>query len=232
MAIGNVKPPQSSPEAALSADWLMKTGHDVDFYAALRDKFEPGKPLWLTETGECACGGNPWAASFIDTFRYLNQLGLLARKGVQVVAHNTLAASDYALIDEETLTPRPSYWAALLWRRLMGAVVLDAPATQPDVYLYAHCLRGHSGGVALLAINADRNAPHALETSLAAERYTLTSADLLGQSVDLNGQALKLGDTDELPALTAQAAPAGAVTLSPASITFLAFPAARNRACR
>jgi hypothetical protein len=37
--------------------------------AALRDRFAPGKPLWLTETGETACGGNPWASTFTDTLR-------------------------------------------------------------------------------------------------------------------------------------------------------------------
>ena len=37
--------------------------------------------------------------------------------------HNTLAASDYALLDDHTYAPRPNYWAALLWRRLMGTTV-------------------------------------------------------------------------------------------------------------
>jgi hypothetical protein len=30
------------------------------------------------------------------------------------------------LLDENTLAPRPNYWAALLWRRLMGTTVLDS----------------------------------------------------------------------------------------------------------
>ena len=95
-------------------------------YQVLRDQFAPGKPIWLTETADAACGGNPWAATFLDTFRYLDQLGRLARAGVQVVMHNTLAASDYGLIDERTLQPRPNYWGALLWRQMMGTTVLDA----------------------------------------------------------------------------------------------------------
>jgi hypothetical protein len=37
----------------------------------------------------------PWANTFLDTFRYLDQLGRLARQDVRVVAHNTLVASDY-----------------------------------------------------------------------------------------------------------------------------------------
>jgi heparanase 1 len=226
-------PLQTTPEAALSREWLFRTDREVAFYAALRDRFEPGKPLWLTETAETACGGNPWAASFVDSFRYLNQLGLLAKRGVQVVAHNTLSASDYGLIDEATLEPRPNYWSAVLWRRLMGTTVLDAGAApDPGVHLYAHCLRGRPGGVAVLAINADREAAHALTTAMRSERYTLTAKDLLGATVDLNDRELKLGAGDALPGMTGRPAPAGQVNLAPASITFLAFPNAGNASCR
>lgn len=87
------------------------------------------KPLWLTETAAAACGGNPWDATFLDMFRYLDQLGRLAKGGVQVVLHNTLAASDYGLLDETTFAPRPDYWGALLWHRLMGRTVLDPGAS-------------------------------------------------------------------------------------------------------
>ena len=103
---------KSTPETALSEEWLSRDGSDAHLLQTLRDQFEPGKPIWLTETADAACGGNPWAATFLDTFRYLDQLGRLARAGVQVVMHNTLAASDYGLIDEKTLQPRPNYWGA------------------------------------------------------------------------------------------------------------------------
>ncbi len=224
---------QSSPGTALSEDWLGRTERDEEFYSALRDRFEPGKPIWLTETGESACGGNPWASTFIDSFRYLNQLGALAKRGVQVVAHNTLAASDYALLDEATLTPRPNYWSALLWRRLMGATVLDAgPSPSPHLHLYAHCLAGHAGGVALLAINADRTASHALALPDDSTRYTLSAHDLLDRTVQLNGNDLALGAGDSLPGLPGNPAPAGPVEFAPGTITFLAIPAAGNAACR
>jgi hypothetical protein len=224
---------QTTAQAALSEEWLSRPDRDAAFYSALRDRFEPGKPLWLTETAEAACGGNPWAASFIDSFRYLDQLGRLAKRGVQVVAHNTLASSDYGLIDEATLTPRPNYWSALLWRTLMGKTVLDAaPSPVPAVHLYAHCLRDQPGGVALLAINADREASHDLAAPLPSSRYTLTARELLGNSVELNGSELKLGAQDALPKMTGKPAPAGPIALAPASITFLAFPNAGNASCR
>jgi hypothetical protein len=49
----------TSPEAALSEDWLSRTDAPLAFYRSLRDEFEPGKPMWLTETADATCGGNP-----------------------------------------------------------------------------------------------------------------------------------------------------------------------------
>jgi heparanase len=223
----------ATPEAALSGDWLSRTDHDEAFYAGLRDRFAPGKPIWLTETGETACGGDPWASDFIDSFRYLNQLGTLARHGVKVVMQNTLDASDYALIDESTLRPHANYWSALVWRRLMGTVVLDpGPSGEPGLYVYAHCLRDHPGGVAILAINADRQKADAIKLPKKSIRYTLSSGDLMSPSVELNGVELAVGGKGDLPPLEGTAQPAGQISLAPASITFFAAPKARNRACR
>src|SRR5437016_8301825 len=137
---------QTNAAAALSQDWLARPEKIAAFYADLRDRFESGKPLWITETADAACGGNPWAPTFLDTFRYLIQHAGLARRGLKVIMHNTLAASDYGLLDEKTFEPRPNYWAALLWRKLMSTIVLD-PQLSPtsNVYSYAHCLENHPG---------------------------------------------------------------------------------------
>ena len=74
-----------------------------------------------------------------------------------MVFHNTLVASDYGLLDENTFEPKPSYWGALLWRRLMGTTVLDAGfANRAGLHVYAQCLRGVPGGVGMLVLNTDR----------------------------------------------------------------------------
>jgi glycosyl hydrolase family 79 len=222
----------SEPEAALSEDWLSRTDQTFAFYRLLRDKFDPGKPIWLTETAEAACGGNRWAATFLDTFRYLDQLGRLARAGVQVVMHNTLAASDYGLLDEKTLAPRPNYWGALLWRQLMGITVLDSGVPiQTGLHVYAHCQRGTPGGVSLLIINTDRNAPHSLTLPTASLRYTLEAASLRDGDVRLNGHPLALDPGDELPPIAGAPTTANTLTFKPATITFLAIPAAGNNTC-
>ena len=220
-------------DAALSDKWLARTDHTLAFYQKLRDELEPAKPLWVTETAEAACGGNPWASTFIDTFRYLDQLGRLARHDVRVVAHNTLAASDYGLLDERDFTPRPNYWGALLWRRLMGTTVLESgvPVTEGQ-HIYAHCLRDVPGGVAVLAINNDQNSPRTLQVGAIGLRYTLSASPLRSRAVNLNGLELRMGADDELPPLTGARFPAGTLTLAPGTITFLALPDAGNPACR
>ena len=88
-------------------------------------------------------------------------------------------ASDYGFLNDKTLEPKPNYWAALLWRRLMGETVLDAGVpVREGLHLYAHCLRGKAGGVALLAINNSPTRPSSLALPAEADRYTLAAETL------------------------------------------------------
>jgi heparanase 1 len=223
---------QTTTAAALSQDWLSRSEKIGTFYGDLRDRFEPGKSLWITETADAACGGNPWASTFLDTFRYLVQHASLAQRGVKVIMHNTLASSDYGLLDENTFAARPNYWAALLWRRLMGATVLD-PHTSPipNVYVYAHCLQNHPGGVTLLVINADRLQVHEITLPSDAERYTLTAKRLQDTSVQLNGKTLQLNRDGDMPQFLGQSTRAGHISFAPTSITFLEIAKADNSNC-
>ena len=217
-------------EDALTPDWLDGNLVDLEYYRAFRDRYEPGKPIWITETAQAACGGSPWAASFVDVFRYVNQMALHAQGGVDVIFHNTLAASDYALIDDETFDPRPNYWAAVLWERLMGEKVLSSPAApSADLRLYAQCLKGSSGGVALAAINIGTN-----EKSFAvpgtANVWKMTAPELTSETVLVNGKAPALATDGSLIGLDPVAA-RGSVAVGGQSIAFVALPDAGNAAC-
>jgi len=224
---------QTTAAAALSEEWLSRPEKINEYYATLRDRFEAGKSLWITETADAACGGNPWASTFLDTFRYLIEHASLARRGVKVIMHNTLAASDYGLLDQNTLEPRPNYWASLLWHNLMGTTVLDAqvPATA-NTYVYAQCLEGRPGGVTLLVINADRQRSVDLNLPTASERYTLTAKKLEDTAVELNGKPLRLTRGGDLPQLTGEPFNAGRMSFAPTSITYLSIGRAGNANCQ
>jgi heparanase len=150
---------------------------------------------------------------------------------VKVIMHNTLASSDYGLLDQNTFEPRPNYWAALLWRKLMGTTVLDpkvAPAQ--NTYVYAQCLREHPGGVVLLVINADQQRTFNLLVPLKSLRYTITGSELESRTVQLNGTTLALAN-DKLPRLTGKATRPGQISFGPTSITFLEITNAGNGNC-
>ena len=210
------------PENALSADWLKKTEKGLEFYQKARDKYVPNAPIWNTETAETACGGNPWAATYIDVFRYLEQLGRLAKKGVQVVMHNTLARSEYGMLDHDTHNPRPNYWAALLWSQFMGNQVFEGGSIEDGVDIFVHNLKNKSKGKASLILNTNDKAT-SITIPSAAKQYLLTADELLTKKVKLNGIALNMTANDEVPTIKGKKIKKGTVELPAHSVMFLTF---------
>ena len=210
-----------TPENALTNEWLSKTELGLKYYKDARNKYTPDSPIWLTETAEAACGGNPWAATYVDCFRYLEQLGRLAKNGVKVVMHNTLCASEYALLEQDTHEPRPNYWAAFLWGQLMGTKVFDYGQTNLGVDIFVHNLKNSSDGYAVMIVNPkmERNV---IQIKDEAEQYLLTSDDILSKTIKLNGVKLKL-NADELPEIKGEKISAGEIEIPSQSILFLVF---------
>lgn len=221
-----------SPEQTLAPTFFEKNVTVYDFYAKLRDAYLPGKLIWLTETGEGACGGDPSAATFVDSFRFLDQLGSLAQRSVKTVMLNTLAASDYGLLDEETLEPRPNFWAALLWKRLMGTKSLDPGYSSTDgLRVYAQCSLGQAGAVTLLILNPT-NTDRSITLLTAGYRYTLTATDTSNKNVALNGTELRAAEDGTTPKFQGLPTRAGALHFPALTATFLELPKANNPACK
>ncbi len=219
-----------SIEKALSPAWLDAIDPAIARMASERDKAAPGAPLWNTESGETACGGNPWASAFADSFRFVDTLGRSARQGVKVFMHNTLAASDYALLDEGTHDPRPNFWAAVLWKRTMGITVLAPPGSAADLRVYAHCLPGKRGGVGLALINIDSAAREFTLGSRGGQAWVLQAPALDSKAVTINGRAPSLAADGALSGLEG-AAVSSRVDVPGHSIAFVAVPTAGNAAC-
>jgi hypothetical protein len=146
--------------------------------------------------------------------------------------YNTLASSDYGMIDEETYAPRPNYWAALLWKRTMGARSLD-PGISPSsgMRIYAQCMKDAPGGVAMLILNVDKSDAHSLTLPIEGQRYTLSSPDLLSKAVLLNGQELRIAADGVVPEYKGEGFKQGVVSFAPSTISIITLPGAGNASC-
>jgi heparanase len=225
----------------------------------LRDRWAPGAQLWLGETGHAQCGGEPGLSDrYASGLWWLDQLGRAARGGQAVVVRQTLIGSDYGLIDGATLEPRPDYYNSLLWRKLMGEIVLDASISPGNPYLraYAHC-SARGSGVSVLVLNVHPGHEAKFEIAGAPSelwRYQLSAPSLDSQRVFLNGAPLGVGDGESRGARAAElaervtasntdgtakssghrVAPSAAAsdwTLPPASYAFLEMPDWGSPAC-
>jgi heparanase 1 len=219
-----------SADRALSEDWLSRPDAQFQKHKELRDRLAPGAPIWITETGGAACGGTRWQTKFLDTFRYLDSHARLAKQGVDAMFTHALISGSNGVIDEKTFEPNADYWAALLWRRLMGTKVLDAGASQPGLRLYAHCLRNTPGGVAVLAINLAQKGADIGFTG-PAELYALTAPALESRAVLINERPMVVGADDTLPAIESRRLKGNRVLLAPTSVNFIALPKAKHSSC-
>ncbi len=225
------------PNDALAPAYL---GGVIRAYSQLRNlgrAYDPGRPLWYTEAGSASCGGQQgYSNRFEATFWYLNALGALAQRGLQVLIRQTLSGSDYGFIDDATLTPNPDYWAALLWHRLMGTrilrpVVRSAPAR---LRVYAACARSGTG-TTLLALNLNRRASASLtlaDHARSVQVYTVTARAILARQVLLNGHPFTTARNGRLPALRPQLTSKPAISLPPVSYAFIVEPGAGPSSCR
>jgi len=209
-------------------------------YAALKRlgrAHEPRAPIWYGEGASASCGGQQgYSNRFEASFWYLNALGLLAQNGLQVFVRQTLSGSDYGLIDDATLQPNPDYWAALLWRRLMGTAILRPRLRGAPVRLrvYAACSRA-GRGTTVLALNLDRRRAARLSLDGGGrprQIYSLSAPRLRGRQVRLGGRTLRTGPGGALPALRPRSTRAASVVLAPASYAFVVEPGVRPPACR
>ncbi|MEM9488435.1 MAG: hypothetical protein AAGC55_04785, partial [Myxococcota bacterium] len=191
---GPIASRRASPSRLLEPDHLDEAAHWATLVRDWRDRFAPGRELWIGETGNAQFGGEPGVSSaYIGGLWWLDHLGLMAVHGHDVIVRQTLTGMDYGMIDERTMRPRPDYWNSLLWRSLMTGGVLGARVAGSE-RLRAYWHRQADGSETLLAINLEHDRPAEVTVpgfaNRATELYMVTTDDVLGETVLLNGAAL------------------------------------------
>jgi hypothetical protein len=225
-------------DVLLDADNLDEIDRWADQVATSVMAHSPAASVWLDETGNAQCGGEPGVSDvFVSGFWWLDQLGKMARRGTPVVVRQSLVGANYGLLAADTLEPRPDYWNSVLWRRLMDHRVLDASAhlapADPPLRTYAHCTPARPGAVTLVALNLAKTARSidVPQFTGAREIYRLDATSLVDPVLRLNGAALHAGADGAPPEMTPVVQDGGTIDIAPLSYLFIVFPAANAAAC-
>jgi len=195
----------AGPEVMLEPAALDEVLVWADEVEAHQRAHAPDAAIWLGETGNAQCGGEPGVSdTFAGSFWWLDQLGLLAKRGHQVTVRQTLSGSDYGLIDDVTLEPNPDYWVSLLFKQLMGTKALEAWTDDTDLLrTYAHCAPegvGDPGAITAAVINLSADPVHVgVDLPTPIETYVLSAESLADRQLMLSNRVLALEDDGSLP---------------------------------
>ncbi|MGD8213422.1 MAG: hypothetical protein PVF32_26385, partial [Desulfobacterales bacterium] len=224
----------AKPNLLLNPSYL----DEVQKWAALvengRDEFAPQAQVWFGEVGNAQCGGEPGVSdTYVGGLWWLDLLGMMARRGQQVIVRQTLCDSHYALIDDMTLEPNPDYWNSLIWKRLMGTRVLSVTTSKDNAYVraYAHCTINKKDSVTLLLLNVNETQKAKvllddIKNPQEVMLYELSAPHLVSKKLHLNGELIELKG-GKLPAMTGKPVtltPDHAITLAPATYMFIELP--------
>ncbi|XP_020591176.1 heparanase-like protein 2 [Phalaenopsis equestris] len=220
--------------------------------------FGPWSSSWVGEAGGAYnSGAKDVSNTFVNSFWYLDQLGIASVFGSKVYCRQALIGGNYALLNTTTFEPNPDYYSALLWSKLMGPEVLQTTHNgSPYLRAYTHCSK-NKAGVTLLLINLSNSTtfkisvendmnlypPQQRKLSASAmvekgerEEYRLVPKDgkLQSRVVLLNGQQLQLTGSRDIPEINPFVPghrSRAKVQISPLTIVFVRFKDFRAPAC-
>lgn len=217
--------------------------------------------VWIGESGSSYGGGTPGVSDrFVSVFWWLDQLAYAALHGHGAVCRQAFIGGAYTMVDPQpALFPNSDYWAAVLFKRLMGGTQL-AVSGQDDSGLslrpYAACTRRAGSADAEGVLGARDYAPGSVTALLLNVRNTTTNVTLQtasggtsqgtwdmfqltapgtnisSKTIELNGNVLSVQAGGVLPPLDpVQLPPAQALQLPPYSASFVVMEDAAAPAC-
>ncbi|XP_032464280.1 inactive heparanase-2 isoform X1 [Phocoena sinus] len=220
--------------------------------------YTPGKKIWLEGVVTTSVGGtNNLSDSYAAGFLWLNTLGMLANRGIDVVIRHSFFDHGYNHLVDQNFNPLPDYWLSLLYKRLIGPKVLAVHVAglqrkprpgrviRDKLRIYAHCTNHHNhnyvrGSITLFIINLHRSRKKiklagTLRDKL-VHQYLLQpygQEGLKSKSVQLNGQPLVMVDDGTLPELKPRPLRAGrTLVIPPVTMGFYVVKNVNALACR
>ncbi|XP_064601640.1 heparanase-like [Liolophura sinensis] len=166
----------------------------------LRNLSRGTQKFWVGETSSAYDGGVPGVSNtFIAGFMWLDKLGLAAYYGAEVVLRQDFVGGSYGLVEysDGVFSVNPDYWLTVLYKNLVGQIVLSTGITQEKLRVYSHCTSSRSsygpGAITFYAMNlynTSMNVSFPQFRGIDLHVYELTSGDdttLVTRKVNLNG---------------------------------------------
>lgn len=186
-----------------------------------KQKFSPHSDIWISETSNALCGGQPGVSNtFASCFWWLDFLGKMARYEQKVIIRQSAIGGDYSLIDDATLLPNPDYWASLLWKKLMGKEVYETNHSNKyaELRIYAHSSTIKKKKT-ILVINMRSRKKFIFKQNKTFQYFTLSSDSLKSTDIYLNGY--KLTYDNKLPDIFQYAKTSKEIIIQPREIAFI-----------
>ncbi len=209
-------------EKASSEEYLNVVECSIKYYIDMSSKVTSNGQLWVTESGDGACGGNTWASTFLDIIRSANELGMFTKMTEGIIFHNTFASSDYGWIDPITHLPRPNYWLNYIWNQLIGDNTYDTGWNNCEgAHVFAYDRKDNKDGYVYMIINNSKTEETVVNFEKESKVYMLSADEIRSKDIKLNGKVLELGMDDELPEIEAIICENGKVIMPSVSVAFV-----------
>lgn len=210
-------------EEACSEEYLSVPELSCKYYVNMSSKVTTNGQLWVTESGDAACGGNTWGSTYLDVIRSANELGVFTKHTEGVIFHNTFVSSDYGWLDPITHMPRPNYWLNYIWNQLIGTSTFDTGWKNCEgAHLFAYDRKDKETGYVYMLINNSKNEITEVEFEGTAELYLLTADDIRSKEIKLNEKVLELGKGYSLPEIKPVICGNEKIKVPPVSVAFIA----------
>jgi hypothetical protein len=124
------------------------------FFARYVAREAAGLPVWNGESASCQCGGQPGISdTLLDALWLADWIGVMAEEGSTTLVRQTIVGGDYGLIDPDTLDPRPSLLAYVMYRRTVEGYRLETVSERSLVKAHGYCSAGMDGSVTTVLSN-------------------------------------------------------------------------------
>lgn len=225
-----VKTRRAQVDTLLNPQYLDELEDHASYVQEMRNEFSPQAELWLSETGNAQCGGEKGISdSFVSSLWWIDQLALLAQFEHDHVIRQTLTGSDYGMIDNETLQPRPDYWASVLWKKIIGKKVYSQPVAS-DYYVRAYhhelsdSMKEQTGKEdVLILINLSTEHEKEIEVDISNELLfiDITADSLQSEKVSIAGN--EIDTIEDIESVLGEPQAVDSITLKKTSYSFIMY---------